>query len=218
MMTEDRTAAMTPFERMLAKVVHVERGEIPALLWSFGTFCAVLCAYYLIRPVRDEVSSAVSSDVRQQLFIYVFLVTLIAVPLFGWAVSKLPRERVLPVVYGVFIAMLLVFWALFRAGAQEAVLCRGRGREAQRQTLTGGRFFIWGSVFNLFVVSLFWILISELYSSSEATVLRFHRGGRQHRALLGPMIRRRWRPSSSRPICSGSRRCCWSPRCWLRCG
>ena len=191
MMTEDRTAAMTPFERMLAKVVHVERGEIPALLWSFGTFCAVLCAYYLIRPVRDEVSSAVSSDVRQQLFIYVFLVTLIAVPLFGWAVSKLPRERVLPVVYGVFIAMLLVFWALFRAGAQEAVLLSWPGTGgATSQTLTvAGGFFIWGSVFNLFVVSLFWILMSELYSSSEAKRLYgFIAAGGSTGALLGPMI------------------------------
>lgn len=188
-MTEHPPTAASPaatgvIERLLRRLVHIEPGEMPALLWSFGTFCALLCAYYLIRPVRDEVSSAVGSEVRQQLFIYVFLVTLVAVPVFGWVVSSLPRARVLPVVYGAFIAMLLMFWALFRAGEQQAVVLAW----PIHLTVAGG-FFIWGSVFNLFVVSLFWILMSELYSAPEAKRLYgFIAAGGSTGALLGPAI------------------------------
>jgi ATP/ADP translocase len=39
---------------LLARVVQIESTEIAGALWSFTYFFAVLCAYYIIRPVRDE--------------------------------------------------------------------------------------------------------------------------------------------------------------------
>jgi AAA family ATP:ADP antiporter len=64
------------------------------------------------------------------------------------------------------------------------------GPDGTRRALTvAGGFFIWGSVFNLFIVSLFWILMSELYSAGEAKRLYgFIAAGGSTGALLGPLI------------------------------
>ncbi len=125
-----------------------------AVAWSFATFFAVLCSYYIIRPLRDEMGVTVGADGRERLFYIVFLVMLAAVPLFGWLVSTFPKKRVAPLVYAFFIANLGVFWVLLSAAKGNAVLASA--------------FFVWVSVFNLFVVSLFWIVMADLWSTADA--------------------------------------------------
>ena len=70
--------------------MHVERAEIASVLWSFAYFFAVLCAYYILRPLRDEMGVTVGPQGLQWLFAIVFLVMLAAVPIFGWVVSTFP--------------------------------------------------------------------------------------------------------------------------------
>ncbi len=160
---------------LLARVVHVERNEIAGLLWSFAFFFFVLCAYYIIRPLRDEMGVSLGPERLQWLFSAVFVVMLAAVPLFGWVVSSFARRRIVPIVYGFLIANLLAFWGLFHLSAHGAVVA--------------GTFFVWVSVFNLFVVSLFWSLMSELYRSEQATRLYgFIAAGGSAGALAGPLL------------------------------
>ena len=99
----------------LQRLVKVEPQEIRALLWAFSYFFALLCAYYIVRPMRDAMGIAGGVDKLQWLFTATFLVMLAAVPLYGLAVSRMPRRRLLPFVYGFFIINLLMFFALFRA-------------------------------------------------------------------------------------------------------
>ncbi len=160
---------------LLAHFVHVERNEIAGLLWSFAFFFFVLCAYYIIRPLRDEMGVSLGPGRLQWLFSAVFVVMLAAVPLFGWVVSSFARRRIVPIVYGFLIANLLGFWGLFHISAHGAVIA--------------GAFFIWVSVFNLFVVSLFWSLMSDLYRSEQATRLYgFIAAGGSTGALAGPLL------------------------------
>jgi ATP:ADP antiporter, AAA family len=162
-------------ERLLAATVEVERNEIAALLWSFAFFFFVLCAYYIIRPLRDEMGVSLGPARLQWLFSAVFVVMLAAVPLFGWVVSSFARRRIVPIVYGFLIANLLGFWGLFAAGVHG--------------TLVAGTFFVWVSVFNLFVVSLFWSLMSDLYRSEQARRLYgFIAAGGSAGALAGPLL------------------------------
>jgi ATP:ADP antiporter, AAA family len=167
--------ARSPLQRLLAPIVRVDRNEIAALLWSFAFFFFVLCAYYIIRPLRDEMGVSLGPARLQWLFSAVFVVMLAAVPLFGWVVASFARRRIVPIVYGFLIANLLGFWGLFAAGVNG--------------TLVAGTFFVWVSVFNLFVVSLFWSLMSDLYRSDQARRLYgFIAAGGSAGALVGPLL------------------------------
>ena len=100
---------------------------------------------------------------------------LAAVPLFGWIASRFPRRLVLPGVYLFFALNLVGFWVLLKSA--------GAGATA------AGAFFIWASVFNLFVISLFWSLMAELWSNDEAKRLYgFISAGGTAGALAGPVL------------------------------
>jgi ATP:ADP antiporter, AAA family len=162
-------------ERVLTRVVAVQREEIVGLVWSFAFFFFVLCAYYIVRPLRDEMGVTLGPQRLPWLFSAVLVVMLAAVPLFGWVVSTFARRRIVPVVYGFAIANLLGFWLCFASGAHGAIVA--------------ATFFVWVSVFNLFVVSLFWSLMSDLYRSEQATRLYgFIAAGGSAGALAGPLL------------------------------
>ena len=131
----------SPLHRLIAGAVNVREEEVHALLWSFAYFFCLLCGYYILRPLREEMGIAGGVRNLPWLFTGTFLVMLAAVPLFGAAVSRFPRRRLIPFVYRFFIGNILFFYLLFEIGAARVVLARA--------------FFIWVSVFNLFVVSVF---------------------------------------------------------------
>jgi len=93
----------------LKRLVNVEREELKALVWSFTYFFALLCSYYILRPLRDEMGIAGGVKNLQWLFTGTFLAMLAVVPLFGWIVSRYPRRRFLPYVYYFFTANILLF-------------------------------------------------------------------------------------------------------------
>jgi AAA family ATP:ADP antiporter len=160
---------------ILRRVVNVQASELVALIASFSMFFALLSAYYIIRPVRDEMGVAVGKDDIHRLFTIVFCVMLAAVPLFGFIASRFPRRWVLPAVYLFFVLNLVMFWAILKA--QPA------------SPWAAGSFFVWASVFNLFVVSLFWSLMSELWTNENAERLYgFISAGGTAGALAGPLI------------------------------
>ncbi|MBY0560993.1 MAG: MFS transporter [Hyphomicrobium sp.] len=159
----------------LRRFVDVAPGEIAALLASFAMFFALLSAYYIIRPVRDEMGVSLGKDSLRELFTVVFVVMLVLVPLFGFVATRFPRRYVLPSIYSFFSANLIVFWLLLKASPDDHWVA--------------GSFFVWASVFNLFVVSLFWSLMSELWSHEEATRLYgFISAGGTAGALAGPLL------------------------------
>ena len=95
---------------------------------------------------------ALGDFVPQFIFTSVFVVMLALQPAYGWLVSRFPRRVFLPVIYGFFIATLLVFHALFDSGVA------GRGLA----------FVLWLTVFNLFAVAVFWSFMADVYSNAEA--------------------------------------------------
>ena len=157
---------------LLRRVVVIERTELAVVLGSFFTFGLVLCGYYLIRPVRENISAEATADQRQLWFVLVLVVMLAAVPIFGWIVARVPRSLILPCIYAGFAGLMIVF---------RFALASGDGG-------LGGSFFVFASVFNLFVVSLFWILMSDLYDSGQAKRLYgFIAAGGTVGAVLGPI-------------------------------
>lgn len=156
----------------LRRTVAIERAELAVALGSFFTFALVLAGYYLIRPVRENIAAEATADQRQLWFLLVFVVMLAAVPVFGWIVARVSRAAVLPVLYAFFVGLMVVFWIALRGGSDGS----------------SGAFFVFASVFNLFVVSLFWILMSDIYDSDQAKRLYgFIAAGGTSGAVVGPL-------------------------------
>ncbi|MDH5342115.1 MAG: MFS transporter [Betaproteobacteria bacterium] len=166
---------MSAAQSLLTRIVAVRPGEIRALLWSFAYFFFLLAAYYVLRPVRDEMGIAGGIRNLPWLFTATFFVMLAAVPVFGAIVARVPRRRFIPLVYHFFAVNILIFWVLLTFKIAMADTARV--------------FFVWISVFNLFAVSVFWSFMADLYQSEQGKRLfGFIAAGGSAGALLGPLI------------------------------
>ena len=125
----------------IQRTVEVQRGELRALFWGFTFFFVLLCAYYIVRPMRDEMGIAGGVEHLPWMFSATFLATLTVAPLFGLMARRFAVKRFLPYAYAFFTMNLLVFYTLFKFGPSNPFVARA--------------FFIWVSVFNLFIVSVF---------------------------------------------------------------
>ena len=105
-------------ERRLLELIDVRPYEIRALLWSFLYFFLLLCAYYILRPVRDEMGIQGGIENLPWVFTGTFIAMLLVVPLFGWVSARFARRHFLPIAYLFFIVNLLLFYVLFLSGWQ----------------------------------------------------------------------------------------------------
>jgi AAA family ATP:ADP antiporter len=141
---------------LISKFVDI-RGdkELNGLLWAttYGFF--IMFSYYILRAVRDEISSADRGNL-QILWTAVFFVMLVAVPLYSWLASKFSRGVFVPLANRFFIACLIGFW-----------LCLALLPEAARPWIDRV-FYVWTSVFALFVVTVFWGLLADCFDNSQA--------------------------------------------------
>lgn len=159
----------------IESLLKVERKELPALAWAFLYFFLLLCSYYILRPVRDEMG--IQSGVKNlpQLFAITFGVMLLITPLFGWVVARFPRRKLLPVVYLFFAANLALFFLAFTSKTEPVT--------------TAKAFFVWVSVFNFFVVSVFWSFMADLFTNDQAKRLfGVVAAGGSAGAIAGPLI------------------------------
>ncbi|MFT3898016.1 MAG: MFS transporter [Thermomonas sp.] len=158
---------------------RVHGGEWRAVAWSFAYFFCVLSAYYVMRPVREQLAAAVGSTQLPWFWTATLVATLVLTPVFAWMVSRWPRRIVVPLVYGFFIACLLGFVPLFTT----------QGLLSPKAL--GMLFFVWVSVFNLFVVSVFWSFMSDIWSDEQARRLYPLIGlGGTAGAIAGPALTR----------------------------
>ena len=125
---------------------RIHSGEMYAVALSFVFFFCVLAGYYVMRPLREQLSAAVGSTQLPWFYAATFVATLALTPVFAALVSRWPRPVVVPLVYAFFIACLLAFVPLFTVPGL-----------LSPRTL-GAVFFVWVSVFSLFAASVFWSL------------------------------------------------------------
>lgn len=144
-------------------------------LWSFAYFFVLLAGYYVLRPLRDQMGIAGGVKHLPWLFTATFVSLLVAQPLYGALVARLPRAKFIPIVYHFFVANLIVFWGLLHFGIGTVVVARV--------------FFVWVSVFNLFAVAVFWSFMADLFTAEQGKRLfGFIGAGGTAGALLGPVI------------------------------
>ncbi len=169
------TAAETPLRARLARLIGCRPEDLPVALWGAGYFFCLLAGYYVLRPLRDEMGIRGGVDQLQWLFTATFFAMLAAVPAFGWLSSRVSRRRLVPAVYGFFILNILGFFVVFHGAGDSPWPARA--------------FFVWTSVYNLFIVSVFWSLMADLCTRGEAArIFGFVAAGGSAGAITGPAL------------------------------
>jgi len=169
------TGAIASLQRRVARAVPATPQERAAALWSFAYFFTLLAGYYVLRPLRDEMGIAGGVRNLPWLFTATFVTLLVAQPLYGAVVAKLPRARFIPVVYHFFAANLALFWLFLTLHIVTAIVARV--------------FYVWVAVFSLFAVAVFWSFMADLFTADQGKRLfGFIGAGGTAGALLGPVI------------------------------
>jgi len=145
----------TVLHRILSKIIDVKPSEMPALAWSWLYIFSLLSSYYIMRPIRDQMGIAGGVNNLQWLFTGTLIGMLLLNLPFSYLVQTFPRQKFIAISYRFFSANILLFALALYAATPE-------------QTIWVGRvFFIWTSVFNLFVVSIFWQMIVDIFTSEQ---------------------------------------------------
>jgi ATP:ADP antiporter, AAA family len=160
--------------RMLSSVAAIERHELPAVVAAFCLFFCVMGGYFAVRPVRDTVGTLIGRERVADLWMATWLATLVIIPIYGAVVSRFRRGVFLPWTYGaIAVALALV-----------AVALSGGGNLAVAQF-----FYVFISVLNLFIISVFWSFLLELFRSEQTKRLfGVIAAGGTAGALAGPLF------------------------------
>jgi ATP:ADP antiporter, AAA family len=161
--------------RAMARALPATPQERATALWSFAYFFTLLAGYYVLRPLRDQM--AITGGIRNLpwLFTATFATLLVAQPLYGMLVAKLPRARFIPIVNHFFVVNLALFWLFLTLQIDTALVAR--------------MFYVWVAVFSLFSVAVFWSFMADLFTADQGKRLfGFIGAGGTAGALLGPSL------------------------------
>ena len=156
----DRPAGAAPGNsgigyRLLRRVIDVRPEEVAVLFWCWLYIFAVLSSYYIMRPIRDQMGVAGGVNNLQWLFTGTLIGMVVLNLPFAYLVKTLPRQRFIPLTYRFFALNIILFAALLYLA------------DAAQTVWIGRAFFIWVSVYNLFVVSVFWQMNVDLFSPEQ---------------------------------------------------
>lgn len=170
-----------PPARGVARLLHfflrMERGERAALWLAFACNFVLLAAYYMLRPVRDTMATLFDVPQLNYLFLATFALTLLGAPLYAALTARVRLARFVPALFWFWLSNILLFALLLRA--------------APSSLLLAGCYFVWFSVINLYLISIFWTLMVELFNAAQATRLfAFIAAGGSIGAIAGPLLTR----------------------------
>ncbi len=153
----------------------VQPEELPALLAAFATLFCMFFSYTILRPIRDTMGIT-SGCGKSALSVLGHLCRMLAVqPVYGWLTSRFRRPVFLPWVYAFFTANLLGFYLWFNL--------------QQDHTWIARTYYVWVSVFNFFIVAVFWSLMADVFTREQAgRMFGFIAAGASTGGLLGPLV------------------------------
>lgn len=134
-------------------LLSVRPGEERKVWLTFLYFFLVITAYYIIKPVSR---SLILDDLGSRLVPYVDLISAIMmgpmVSIFARLVDRLPKRRIVTLMFGASVVSLLIFWKLL----------------AYPVLWVPAAFYVWVAIFSVLVVTLFWLVANDLYHPREA--------------------------------------------------
>jgi AAA family ATP:ADP antiporter len=178
MSTEPGSSGGAPrsgFSGFIQRLVVVESHELPALLAAFATLFFMFASYTMMRPIRETMGIDSGVEKLPALFWGTFIAMLVVQPVYGWLTSRFSRATFLPWVYGFFTFNILAFWVWFNVQSDHTWIAR--------------TYFIWVSVFTLFIVAVFWSLMADVFTREQAgRMFGFIAAGASTGGLVGPFL------------------------------
>lgn len=154
-MSQERGSALA---RLFKRGAKVEPEEMPAVITAFLLYFCVLGGYFAVRPVRETVGTILGPERTADLFVWTWIASIGIVPIYGWLAGRFRRSTFLPWIYGFVAVSLAAVGVAFGAS---------NGGVGGASVAAAQFFWIVISVLNLFMVSVFWSFLLELFSSSQ---------------------------------------------------
>lgn len=165
----------SPLARVLSRLAPIEAREAPAVVAAFCLFFCFWAGYFAVRPVRETVGTILGRERVADLWVVTWVASLAIVPLYGALVARLRRSVFLPATYG-FVGIVLALIGLALRG--DAV-----------NVVVGQFFYVFISVLNLFLISMFWSFLLELFDGQQSKRLfGVIAAGGTAGALVGPLV------------------------------
>jgi ATP:ADP antiporter, AAA family len=144
----------SPLRRLLSMIAPIEEREWPAVIAAFCLFFCFMAGYFAVRPVRETIGTIIGRERTANLWVVTWAASLIIVPLYGVIVARFRRSVFLPAIYG-FVGLVLALIGLAIRGEQVNIVI-------------GQFFYVFISVLNLFLISMFWSFLLELLDGQQA--------------------------------------------------
>ena len=161
----------------ISSLVTVKSKEVKALFASCAFFFLILCAYYIIRPIRDEMVIANGVGNIQWILLATVITLILLTPVFGWVTTRFKTKQFLSYCILFFASHLVGFYFLFNVENRPAIVTQA--------------FYVWVNVFNMFIVSLFWSFMNDVFGKEQVKRLfAFIAAGGTAGAICGPIITR----------------------------
>jgi len=161
--------------RFIKTATKIESNELTATLLSFTFVFVLMTAYFILRPVRDSLSSDWTDEQLSWLWTSTFFVSVIAVSIYGAVISRIRMRVIVPSMYAFFAISFVGFYIA--------------GRTLGDNDLVNRAYYVWLSVFSLYHLSVFWTFMSGLYNKEQAKRLfAIIAMGATAGAIAGPAI------------------------------
>jgi AAA family ATP:ADP antiporter len=161
--------------RLFGVVAQVAPHERRAVVLAFTCNFVLLGSYYILRPIRDTVATVIGVGQLQNLFTATFLGTLLASPIYAMLAARIRLSWLLPGVFWFWLLNVLLFQLLFR--------------QAPGNGWIAAAYYVWFSVANLFMISVFWSLMVDLFTPAQAMRLfALIAAGGSIGAIAGPLL------------------------------
>ena len=127
------------------------RTDLRPTLLAFLHFFLVISSYYIIKPVRDSLFvKSIGPDRMPYFYLLVAAVVFGVVWVYNAVLQRVDSRRFVIALQAVVVVNLLGFWWLRTAGYA-----------------VSAPFYVWASVYNILVVTLFWSLTNDLCDASQ---------------------------------------------------
>ena len=151
----------------VSRILNIKKEEQPLAVLSAVYFFCILCGYFFLRPVRDAMGVARGMDELRWLFVGTAVVSLLCVLAFGGIVARTNRRRFIPIGYLFVIGCLIVFSGMLIADGAAGGGLIGTDTETPVARYVGYTCFVWLSTANLFVTSVFWAFMVDIFDVGQ---------------------------------------------------